>query len=213
MNKNKTIGRLHYISQQSALCTHLYAIDEVLASGGKWIQLRVKDQPISEVQELAFECRKRCTKYGATLIVNDDPHIAVKTGADGVHLGLSDMPVPEAREILGPDAIIGGTANTFDDITRRVTDGVDYIGLGPCHFTKTKANLSPVLGLDGYRLLMQQVKEAGFKVPVIAIGGIQGPDIPLLREAGLYGVAISGALTGKAQLRERINEMYRELER
>lgn len=208
-----TIGRLHYVSQQSALCTHLDAIDEVLASGGKWIQLRVKDRPVSEVLELALESRKRCTQYGATLIINDDPYVAAEAGADGVHLGLSDMSVPEARKILGPGVIIGGTANTFSDIARRVADGVDYIGLGPCRFTTTKANLSPVLGLDGYRLLMQQVKEAGFKVPVIAVGGILGTDIPLLREAGLYGVAVSGALTGKAQLRKRINEMYMELER
>lgn len=188
------IDRLHYISQ-AAYGGHLEAIERVLLAGGKWVQLRIKNEPDSVVLRLAIAAAALCKKHGARLIVNDDPLIALKAGADGVHLGLNDMPVAAARAILGPGKLIGGTANTFADIRLRVAEGVDYIGLGPYRFTTTKANLSPVIGLSGYITLMEQVKKAGIGTPLIAIGGITAADIPLLMQAGLYGVAMSGAMS------------------
>lgn len=188
------IDRLHYISQ-AAYGGHLEAIERVLLAGGKWVQLRIKNEPDSVVLRLAIAAAALCKKHGARLIVNDDPLIALKAGADGVHLGLNDMPVAAARAILGPGKLIGGTANTFADILLRVAEGVDYIGLGPYRFTTTKANLSPVIGLSGYITLMEQVKKAGIGTPLIAIGGITAADIPLLMQAGLYGVAMSGAMS------------------
>lgn len=188
------IDRLHYISQ-AAYGGHLEAIERVLLAGGKWVQLRIKNEPDSVVLRLAIAAAALCKKHGARLIVNDDPLIALKAAADGVHLGLNDMPVAAARAILGPGKLIGGTANTFADIRLRVAEGVDYIGLGPYRFTTTKANLSPVIGLSGYITLMEQVKKAGIGTPLIAIGGITAADIPLLMQAGLYGVAMSGAMS------------------
>lgn len=186
------IDRLHYISPLNA---HLEAIEKVLLAGGKWIQLRLKDQTEEEVLRIAIEAAELCKKHGAKLIVNDYPQIALKAGAQGVHLGLDDMPIAEARAIVGHEMIIGGTANTLAHIQLRANEGADYIGLGPYRFTNTKSDLSPLIGIEGYISLMQQVKNAGITIPIIAIGGIEPEDISALMAAGIHGVAVSGALT------------------
>ena len=104
------------------------------------------------------------------------------------------MSPTEARALLGPGFIIGGTANTFTHIEKLVAVGVDYIGLGPFRFTTTKENLSPILGLAGYTELLTQCRAAGFAVPIVGIGGIELADVAALRAAGLHGVAVSGAI-------------------
>ena len=206
------IDRLHYISQSPTHGSHLEAIEQVLLAGGKWIQLRVKNQSEQEVLDLAIKAASLCKVHGARLIVNDYPRVAMESGADGLHLGLDDMPVAEARAFVGPEMIIGGTANTFEHIVLRASEGVDYIGLGPYRFTSTKQNLSPVIGLEGYITLMEQMQRAGIDLPVIAIGGIEAADIPLLMQAGLYGVAVSGALTRNPALLKQMNSALKEKE-
>lgn len=209
------IDRLHYISQpertKSALAPHLSAIEKVLIAGGKWVQLRVKNQTEDEVLPLAIEASALCKAYGAKLIVNDYPMVALKAAAYGVHLGLDDMPVAEARALVGPEMIIGGTANTLAHIQLRVDEGADYIGLGPYRFTTTKQNLSPVIGLQGYVSLMEEVRNAGITLPVIAIGGIELADLPLLMRTGIHGVAISAALTNLNNTEKILNELYEAL--
>ncbi len=205
------IDKLHYISQQPGNRTHLSAIKGVLDAGGKWIQLRVKNQPENIVRDYALSAKKLCEQYDAKLIINDYPAIAIETGAHGVHLGLNDMSVAEARAIVGYEMIIGGTANTFNHIQQRAAEGVNYIGLGPYRFTKTKRNLSPILHLEGYNKIMEQVKNAGIEIPIIAIGGIELKDIPALMQAGVYGVAVSGALTYATFQAQTVKNMYHEL--
>lgn len=219
MNLYKMIDRLHYISQgeftskigASAIHSHLVAIEKVLVAGGKWIQLRAKNQTEAEILPLAIEAVALCKKHDARLIVNDYPGIALKVGAAGVHLGLDDMPIAEARAIVGREMIIGGTANTWAQMQLRANEGVDYIGLGPFRFTNTKQNLSPVIGLEGYIRLMQQTKNAGIILPVIAVGGIAPTDISVLIAAGVHGVAVSGALTNHPDLVNQINAMQGQL--
>lgn len=206
------IDKLHYISQTPAKGTHLDAIKEVLVAGGKWIQLRVKDHPVADILEFARQANALCADFGARLIVNDYPIIAAESGAYGVHLGLSDMAIPEARSIVGKKIIIGGTANTFEHIIQRVADGANYIGLGPFRFTNTKQNLSPIIGLAGYHKIMNQVARAGISIPIIAIGGIEQEDVSSLMKTGIYGVAVSGALTNRADLTNQINSLYHELQ-
>jgi thiamine-phosphate pyrophosphorylase len=202
------IDKIHYISQAPAKGSHLTAIEKVLRSGGKWIQLRVKEQPEDAVLALAEQANLLCRSYQAKLIVNDYPRVALQSGAYGVHLGLDDMPVPEARAILGTERCIGGTANTFEDVLRRVNEGVDYIGLGPYRFTTTKKNLSPVLGLEGYMNVMEQMRKAEISVPLIAIGGIELADIDPLLEVGIHGIAVSGLLTRSNDLNEEFYVNY-----
>lgn len=202
------IDKVHYISQASEHGSHLTAIAKVLQNGCKWIQLRIKEQTEKEVLELAQQASFLCKEYGAKLIVNDYPLVALNSAAYGVHLGLDDMPVSQARAILGWEKCIGGTANTFDDVCRRAEERVDYIGLGPYRFTTTKKNLSPVVGMDGYIQLMQQIRAAGITIPVIAIGGIEMNDIDPILQTGIHGIAVSGLLTRNNDLKEEFYVNY-----
>jgi thiamine-phosphate pyrophosphorylase len=186
------INRLHYIT------TSAQAAELACRGGVRWVQLRVKNLPAAEWQQRARDVQAVCRHHGATLIINDNPTLALAIGADGVHLGQQDMPPAEARALLGPEFIIGGTANTFADIEKLVAAGVDYIGLGPFRFTTTKEKLSPILGLAGYAEILNQCRAAGFTTPVIGIGGIALADVAALRAAGLHGVAVAGAIGGAA---------------
>lgn len=206
------IDKLHYISQQTEKGTHLSAIETALKAGCKWVQLRVKNQPKALILEYALQAQALCTQYGAKLVVNDHPEIALKAGAYGLHLGLQDMPVAEARQIVGDQMIIGGTANTFQDIKQRVAEGTDYIGLGPFRFTKTKHQLSPILGLEGYTNIMKQVRLAGIQTPIIAIGGIEPEDVPLIIKTGLYGVAVSGTITHAIHPAQTVENIYQQFD-
>lgn len=202
------IDKLHYISQETENISHLDAIKKTLIAGAKWIQLRVKNKPEEAILELAIKANELCKAYGARLIVNDHPLIALKAEAYGLHLGLTDMPIAEARRIVGHQMIIGGTANTFEHVKQRVAEGADYIGLGPYRFTTTKQNLSPIIGLEGYEAIMKQVSLSGITTPIIAIGGIELADISLIMNTGVHGVALSGALTNRNDTAAIINEMY-----
>lgn len=189
------IAKLHYISQQTAAFTHTAAIHKALDAGCHWIQLRVKQAPETIVVRYAEEAKKLCAKYGARLIINDYPHIGKAVEADGIHLGLQDMPVQQARSIVGDSMIIGGTANTLVQIRQRVAEGAHYVGLGPYRFTTTKEKLSPVLGLEGYTAILRQLTTEGITIPIIAIGGLVADDVAQLLETGVHGIAVSGAIT------------------
>lgn len=166
----------------------------VLQAGCRWVQLRMKGATDDELRTTGRALRSLCDRYGATFLLDDAVHLVDEVGADGVHLGKQDMPVDEARRLLGPDRIIGGTANTFEDIERLAQWGADYIGCGPFRFTTTKKNLAPLLGLKGYASILRQMREKGIALPLIAIGGILLEDVPDLMALGVGGIAISGAI-------------------
>ena len=188
------ISRLQYITDNV-----LHA--EAACKGGvEWIQLRVKNKSEDEWMAIAEATKRICKKYNAQLIVIDSVKLAKLIGADGVHLGKEDMPPDEARHLLGSNFIIGGTANTFEDIERLAMLKVDYIGLGPFRFTKTKETLSPVLGLQGYVDLMKECIANNILIPIITIGGIQLNDLETLLDTGIYGVAVSSAITESADI-------------
>lgn len=165
-----------------------------LEGGCRWIQLRMKDASPEEVEQEALRVQALCRTYHATFIIDDHVELVKNLHADGVHLGKHDMPVAEARRLLGNGFIIGGTANTFDDVKMHYEAGADYIGCGPFRFTTTKKNLSPILGLEGYRRIVSQMKEAGINLPIVAIGGITREDIPAILQTGVTGVALSGTI-------------------
>lgn len=165
-----------------------------LEGGCRWIQLRMKDASPEEVEQEVLRVQALCRTYHATFIIDDHVELVKKLHADGVHLGKHDMPVAEARRLLGNGFIIGGTANTFDDVKMHYEAGADYIGCGPFRFTTTKKNLSPILGLEGYRRIVSQMKEAGINLPIVAIGGITREDIPAILQTGVTGVALSGTI-------------------
>lgn len=185
---------IQFISHSNERYSYLDGIRLALEGGCKWVQLRMKDAPDEQVAQLGVQARELCERYGAKLILDDRVELVVQTGADGVHLGKNDMPIAQAREILGPGKIIGGTANTFEDIVAHWKAGADYIGCGPFRFTTTKKNLSPILGLEGYRDIVARMKDAGITLPLVAIGGITAEDIPAILETGVDGIAVSGTV-------------------
>ena len=185
---------VQFISHYSERYSYLDSIQLALEGGCRWIQLRMKDATDDEVRPIAVEAQKLCRAYGAKFIIDDRVLLVHELQADGVHLGKNDMPIREARQILGPDYIIGGTANTFEDAKAHYEASADYIGCGPFRFTTTKQKLAPVLGLDGYRQIIQQMREANINIPVVAIGGITKDDIPAILQTGITGIALSGTV-------------------
>lgn len=185
---------LQYISHFTPQISYAEGIRMALEGGCRWIQLRMKDASAEEIIACAEEVIPLCRRHGAKFLLDDHVELVRQLGADGVHLGKNDMPVDEARKILGPDIIIGGTANTIEDIIRLHKQGADYIGCGPFRFTTTKKNLSPILGLDGYKIIVLKMKELGIDLPIVAIGGITVEDIPAVMETGVSGIALSGAI-------------------
>ena len=185
---------VQFISHYSERYSYLDSIQLALEGGCRWIQLRMKDALDEEVRPIAIEAQQLCRQYHATFIIDDRVALVRELGADGVHLGKNDMPIREARQILGPDYIIGGTANTFEDAKAHYEASADYIGCGPFRFTTTKQKLAPVLGLDGYRHIILQMRAANINIPIVAIGGITKDDIPAILQTGITGIALSGTV-------------------
>lgn len=168
------------------------------------MQLRVKSPDLitdeakaefmASLKAMALEAQRMCREHGATFIIDDNVALVKEIGADGVHLGKKDMPISEARRILGKDFIIGGTANTFEDVKAHYEAGADYIGCGPFRFTTTKQGLSPILRLEGYRSIVSRMRAEGIDLPIVAIGGITKEDIPEIMQTGVTGIALSGTI-------------------
>lgn len=185
---------LQFITHPSPRFSIAEEVKMVIEGGCRWVQLRLKDLTDDEVRPIAEEIIPLCKETETFLVLDDRVDLANELRVHGVHLGKQDMPVAEARELLGPHAIIGATANTIDDILALKGIDVDYIGLGPYRFTETKKRLSPVLGLDGYRSIIAAKREAAIELPVVAIGGITLEDVPAIMSTGVDGIAMSGAI-------------------
>lgn len=185
---------LQFISHKTERYTDLEGIALALEGGCRWIQLRMKEASDDEFLATARQAVDICHSHGARLILDDHVEAVKTVGADGVHLGKKDMPIDEARRILGTHYIIGGTANTIDDVRRIYAAGANYIGCGPFRFTTTKKNLSPILGLEGYRKIVDAMHDEDIDIPIVAIGGITKSDLKAIMQTGVTGVAISGGI-------------------
>ena len=184
---------LQFITHHTDRYNTIESAEVALEGGCRWIQLRLKNASQAGLEITAVQLKALCWETGATFIIDDHVDVCQRVNADGVHLGKSDMCPAEARKILGEKKLIGGTANTFEDIKSLVEKGVDYIGLGPFRFTTTKENLSQILGLEGLAKIRQQCQEADINIPIVAIGGITKEDIPAITKLG-YGIALSSTI-------------------
>ncbi|WP_300566963.1 thiamine phosphate synthase [Flavobacterium sp.] len=203
-------NKLHYISQGLTIKEQLQNIHQALDNGCDWVQLRFKNTSALELFTLAEAVKFLCEEYLATFIINDNVHLAQQLVSDGVHLGLNDMSIAEARQLLG-NKIIGGTANTFEDVLQRTNENCDYIGLGPFQFTATKSNLSPILGIEGYTSILKKMEEHHITIPVYAIGGITVNDVEDLMKTGIHGIAVSGLITNHQQQKQLITQLHEKL--
>lgn len=204
-------SKLQYISQGATAGEQLSHIKSALEAGCDWIQLRFKNADQDTFKQTAEKAQQLCKAHKAVFIINDHVALAKALNADGVHIGLDDMPVSEARAILGANKIIGGTANTLAHVLQRVEERCDYIGLGPLRFTATKEKLSPVLGVEGYRSIMNELRQKQIDTPVYAIGGIVAEDIESLMDAGVHGIAVSGIITNHPQKKELVTQLNHHL--
>ena len=185
---------IQFITHETETIGYVEGARMALEGGCRWIQLRMKDASDDEVRKAAAEIQPMCKAHDAIFLLDDRVELAKELKADGVHLGKNDMPVDEARRVLGEEFIIGGTANTFEDIERLARQGADYIGCGPFRFTTTKKNLAPVIGIEGYRDIIEKMEAAGINLPVVAIGGITADDIDDILATGVRGIAVSGTV-------------------
>ena len=185
---------LQFITHFNDRYSYIDSARMALEGGCKWVQLRMKDASYEEEKATALILQDMCKKHGATFIIDDNVALVKEIQADGVHLGKNDMPIAQARLVLGEGYIIGGTANTYEDVKSHYQNGADYIGCGPFRFTTTKKNLSPILGLEGYTSIVQQMKQDNINLPIVAIGGITLQDIPQIMQTGVTGIALSGTI-------------------
>lgn len=170
-------------------CSHEEIVRQFLAGGAQLIQLRDKEAGSRELLDAARGCLQLTRLAGAKLLINDRVDVAIAAEADGVHLGQDDLQVEEARELLGPDKIIGLSTHSLDQFRAALATSADYIAVGPVYATTTKENANPVVGLDLVREAAQLTNR-----PLVAIGGISIERAPEVIAAGASSVAVISAL-------------------
>ncbi|MBO4927283.1 MAG: thiamine phosphate synthase [Clostridiales bacterium] len=183
-------------------------VEEAILGGATFIQLREKNLENSAFEEEAIEIQELCRKYGIPFVVNDNVEIAKKMGADGVHVGQSDMEAGDVRAILGPDAILGVSAQTVEQAVLAEKRGADYLGVGAVFPTGSKDDAVEV-PFEVLKAICEAVS-----IPVVAIGGISEMNVNELSGSGICGVAVISAIFGQkdivaatARLRKKTEEV------
>ena len=206
--------RLQFITHYSKDYSYIDSVHIALEGGCRWVQLRMKDSDEILFEKTAIVVQQMCKEYGANFIIDDNVALAEKIEADGVHLGKNDMPITEARKLLGEGFIIGSTVNSFEDILYILKSGItpDYFGCGPFNYTSTKKNIAPILGYEGYLNINHKMFDNNIQIPLIAIGGIRKKDIPQLLKSGVSGIALSSSILNASnpinEMQEIVNMIY-----
>ncbi len=185
---------LQYITNTDCKVPVVDQILAVIEGGCRWVQIRMKEASDDEIRKVVEAVKPKCIEKEVFLILDDKVELAKDLDVGGVHLGKEDMPCSKARMILGPAAVIGVTANTIADAIAVSSLDIDYFGIGPYAMTSTKKKLAPVLGLEGIRKLCFEMEEKEINIPRVAVGGIKLEDVLPLIEAGVNGIAVSGAI-------------------
>ncbi|MCP4550494.1 MAG: thiamine phosphate synthase [Bacteroidetes bacterium] len=197
------IAKLQFITNYRSDISHLNQVKAVVKAGVKWVQYRPKHARKADIIAEGQEIAAFCKQHSVVFIMNDSIDISLQLNTDGVHLGNEDMPPKEARKILGNNKIIGGTANTIEDVICLINQGVNYVGLGPYQFTETKKNLSPVIGVKGYEDIIKGLNNKNLVIPIIAIGGIKSEDIKGLLNTEVHGIAISSLISDASNIHKK----------
>lgn len=177
------------------------AVEEALRGGATCIQLRDKSAGKKLLMEEALEIRALCRRHNAPLIINDDAALAKEAGADGVHIGQRDMPLQEARRILGKSAVIGVSAHSVQEALDAQEGGADYLGAGALFHTGTKNDAS-ALSLQTLRDICNAVS-----IPVVAIGGINAENAHVLAGSGISGIAVVSAVFAESDIEAAARKM------
>ena len=206
------VGRLHVITDEvlQTKYTHVELAAAAAAGGADTIQYREKRQvSTKEMMRVAVLMSLACSEFGATMLIDDRVDVAAAVGATAVHLGREDLPPYVARQILGPDAIIGGTANSVEEAVKVGRQPVDYLGVGPVFGTTSKGNrAASMLGLERFAEICEAVDK-----PVIGIGSITADRVADVLAAGAYGVAVLSAVVCRDDPQASCREFAGEIER
>lgn len=197
---------LLYAVTNSKLISKQPLIEQVeLALKGGITCLQLREKELDEVAFLAeaIEMKKLCEKYGVPLIINDNVNVAIQSGADGVHVGQSDMEVSEVRKLVGDNMIIGVSAHTVQEAKLAETGGADYLGVGAIYQTTTKQDATYV-SLDELKRICHSVK-----IPVVAIGGMDKNTISKLSGTGVDGVAMVSAIFASENIEQECRKLLR----
>ena len=192
----RALLRLYAVTDRSwvGIQTLLEQIESSLLGGTTLVQLREKDLSDCEFIQEAISVKRLCERFGVPLLINDNVNVALRSGADGVHLGQDDLPLQEARKMLGPNKIIGISTHTVEEAMKAEQGGADYVGVGSVFATQTKLDAN-VLSIDYIREICQAVA-----IPVVAIGGIKEENIDVLRNTGVAGIAVVSAIFGQPDI-------------
>lgn len=184
--------------------TLLEQIEQALAGGVTMLQLREKDLEEEEFVKEAVEVKKICGRYGVPLIINDRVEVALKSGADGVHVGIEDMSVSEIRKKAGADFLIGATAKTVEQAQRAENEGADYLGVGAVFPSPTKKH--------AIRITKAQLAEitSSVSIPAVAIGGITLENADEISGGGMCGIAVVSAVFGAKNITGACRELKRK---
>ena len=180
----------------------LYAqVEKALKGGVTFVQLREKALDEQAFLEEAKEIQKLCAQYHVPFVINDNVEIAAQIDADGVHVGQSDMEAGDVRKRLGPDKIIGVSAQTVEQALKAQEHGADYLGVGAVFPTGSKADATEVS-----HQTLKEICEA-VDIPVIAIGGITKENVSELKESGICGIAVISAIFAQKDIRKAATEL------
>ena len=201
--------RLYAVTDRSWLKpgeTLAEVVETLLKAGVTCVQLREKEAEDAFILQEAQELKALCHRYGVPFLVNDRPDLAQAVGADGVHVGQEDTGLTEARNLLGPNALLGGSAHTVEDALAAQAAGADYLGCGAVFGSGTKHNVSQ-MPLETLTAICQAVD-----IPVVAIGGVSLDNLPLLADTGIAGVAVISGLFAADDKTEAAQAFLRQLE-
>lgn len=201
--------RLYAVTDRSWLKpgeTLAEVVETLLKAGVTCVQLREKGAEDALILQEAQELKALCHRYGVPFLVNDRPDLAQAVGADGVHVGQEDTGLTEARNLLGPNALLGGSAHTVEEALAAQAAGADYLGCGAVFGSGTKHNVSQ-MPLETLTAICQAVD-----IPVVAIGGVSLDNLPLLADTGIAGVAVISGLFAADDKTEAAQAFLRQLE-
>lgn len=197
--------RLYAVTDRSWLgeSTLEHQVEEAIRGGATFVQLREKQLDREAFYQEALSIGKLCRTYRVPFVLDDDVELALESGADGVHIGQSDMALLEARKRLGPEKIIGVSARTLEEALEAEKNGADYLGVGAVFSTSTK--------LDAVDVSLETLGEicGSVSIPVVAIGGIKAENLPELSGTGIAGVAVVSAIFGALNIREAAARLRR----
>lgn len=178
------------------------AVEEAIKGGVTLVQVREKEASTREFYNVAVKVKEVTDKYNIPLLIDDRIDIALASNCSGVHLGQSDMPICEARKILGNEKLIGISAGNIDEAIEAQNEGADYIGVGTIFYTGTKKDIKKPIGIRGLENIVESIN-----IPSVAIGGINLENAEYVMKTGTNGLAVISAIMAESDIRSAAEKL------